>query len=56
MSSNLLSDAELVKRTSRLVAAHCRSLRMDTNGLPHLIASVAAGLRARLTVVEKAPR
>jgi hypothetical protein len=47
MSPDLLSEAELVRLTSRLVAAHCRSQPMDATDLPGLIASVSRSLRAR---------
>src|SRR4051812_27387920 len=47
MPPDLLSDAELVRPTSRLVAAHCRSQAMDVSELPGLIASVSRSLRSR---------
>ena len=45
MRPDLLSDAELVRQTSQLVAARCRSQPMDAAELPSLIKSVATALR-----------
>ena len=47
MSRGFPSDAELVRQTSQLVAAHCRSLPLDATELPGLIASVNRSLRAQ---------
>ena len=53
MPPDLLSDAELVRRTSQVVAAHCRLEPLDAAQLPSLIASVATRLRTPQPQVEQ---
>jgi hypothetical protein len=55
MSTNHLSHAELLRLTSRVVAACCKAAPIDAAHLPELIASVNKAVRTEMAVLAERP-
>ena len=55
MAPDLLSNADFVRLTSRVVAACCKAIPVDPRQLPALIASVDEALRTQMGVLAEEP-
>ena len=55
MAPDLLSNADFVRLTSRVIAACCRAIPVDPTQLPPLIASVDEVLRTQMGLLAQEP-